>query len=616
MMPQRMVKVQVVGSKSVMEKVVAELYALKAVHISEAAELELGKPFASAERLSELLVAARSAAAFLRVKLGKPSRRIGIAEAGQKLDVLSKSVGELAGQEKALSEKLKSLAQLESELSSLAGLGIGLEDLKSCRSVSVFVGRLGDKSVDARLGSISDRVAVVRGDGVLAVFVEAAKAKEFQEFLASEGFADIPVPEGLKGTAAAHIERSAAEKQKLLAEQAGVAAGVARLREKWADFIVSAEWVVAAELEKAEAPLRFGTSRNIFVVTGFVPEQGFGTVRQRLERVSDSRVSVSCEEVDPHDKVPVRLNNVAAASPFELLIGLRGLPLYDEIDPTLIVFLTFPVFFGFMLGDIGYGLVTLAMVLLLRMRLGRAALLDVLLLGALSSIVFGFVFGEFFGEEQFFGISIPHLLSRAHADGRQALLLAAIAFGVLHVNIGLALGFVNELRHGFVAAFMEKFSWVFIQLGAPFILSSLGIFQVPQPFFILSAGSLAAGVFMLVLAELRMGAIGGVKALVESIGIFSNILSYARLMAVGLASVQLALIVNEFAGEMFHAGGFAVVAGVIILLLGHTINILLGLLGSFLHSLRLEYVEFFTKFYKGGSEPFRPFGEREVRMHG
>ncbi|MBI3052312.1 V-type ATP synthase subunit I [Candidatus Woesearchaeota archaeon] len=616
MMPQRMVKVQVVGSKSVMEKVVAELYALKAVHISEASELELGKPFASAERLSELLVAARSAAAFLRIKLGKPSRRIGIAEAGQKLDVLSRSVGELAGQEKALSERLKSLAQLESELSSLAGLGIGLEDLKSCRSVSVFVGRLGDKSVDARLGSISDRVAVVRGDGVLAVFVEAAKAREVQEFLASEGFADIPVPEGLKGTAAVHIERFAAERQKLLAEQSGIAAGVARLREKWADFIVSAEWVVAAELEKAEAPLRFGTSRNIFVVTGFVPEQGFGTVRQRLERVSEGRVSVSCEEVGPHDKVPVRLNNVAAASPFELLIGLRGLPLYDEIDPTLIVFLTFPVFFGFMLGDIGYGLVTLAMVLLLRMRLGRAALLDVLLLGALSSVVFGFVFGEFFGEEQFFGISIPHLLSRAHAEGRQALFLAAIAFGVLHVNLGLALGFVNELRHGFVAAFMEKFSWVFIQLGAPFILSSLGIFQVPQPFVVLSAGSLAAGVFMLVLAELRMGAIGGVKALVESIGIFSNILSYARLMAVGLASVQLALIVNEFAGEMFHAGGFAVVGGVIMLLLGHTINILLGLLGSFLHSLRLEYVEFFTKFYKGGSEPFRPFGEREVRMHG
>ena len=102
----------------------------------------------------------------------------------------------------------------------------------------------------------------------------------------------------------------------------------------------------------------------------------------------------------------------------------------------------------------------------------------------------------------------------------------------------------------------------------------------------------------------------GIRGLIEIPSIFSNTLSYARLMAIGLSSVVLALIINDSAEQFFHKGGFLVLIGVLILVIGHVINIMLGLLGSFLHSLRLHYVEFFTKFFHGGAKKYQPFGMR------
>jgi V/A-type H+-transporting ATPase subunit I len=103
----------------------------------------------------------------------------------------------------------------------------------------------------------------------------------------------------------------------------------------------------------------------------------------------------------------------------------------------------------------------------------------------------------------------------------------------------------------------------------------------------------------------------GIRGLIELPSIFSNTLSYARLMAIGLSSVKLAEVINEMAAEMFHGGGFLILAGVLILALGHIINIGIGMLGSFLHSLRLHYVEFFTKFFHGGAKKYSPFGAKQ-----
>ena len=183
------------------------------------------------------------------------------------------------------------------------------------------------------------------------------------------------------------------------------------------------------------------------------------------------------------------------------------------------------------------------------------------------------------------------------------LMAIVIIIGAVHVNIGLIAGFINVFRaHGLMAAIYEKASWIVLELGVAMLaLSYLNKISI-SPW--LGAAFLLAPILMLFKGE-------GVKGIMELPSIFTNILSYARLMAIGVSSVKLAEVINHSAEGMFRSGGFLILAGVLILVIGHIINMGLGLMGSFLHSLRLHYVEFFSKFFQGGAKKYQPFGARE-----
>jgi len=188
----------------------------------------------------------------------------------------------------------------------------------------------------------------------------------------------------------------------------------------------------------------------------------------------------------------------------------------------------------------------------------------------------------------------------------------AIVIGVVHVNLGLIIGFVNELRNGLVVAFLRKGSWVLLEIAVLTLALGYGVLANLAAISWLSAlpvihVAFGWSLFCLALIGIWLGE--GAKGFLETPMLFSNILSYLRLVALGLSSVFLALVVNEMAMGLFDKGGLWILVGIVILLVGHTINLVLGLLGPFLHSLRLHYVEWFTKFYEGGGKPYVPFGE-------
>lgn len=614
MMPERMAKVRVIAPKSYQEQVIKELYSLKALHIKQhsKAELDIGEPLKAGEKLSELLVTARSVASHLKIKLGSHQKAdTTIKEIAERLGNAQSEVISVLDRQKANEERLNAIQQAENELNILKGFGLPVEAFSGYKSLSAIIGKAKKpEGLEKKLNKLTDKyqLMISISGNYVALFIETEKKPAALELFASHEFLEIPISPG-KGVPEEKLSELFEEKERLLKGQKALEQEIGKLRENWSEFISKAEGILSQELDKAEVPLKFASTKNIVIITGFVPERNYNTVKGRLERVTGGKIYIALEELE-HETVPVKLRNPKPARPFEFFTRLRGLPLYDEIDPTFIVFLTFPIFFGFMLGDIGYGIATVALALFLRAKIKSARnLLTAILISGFISIIFGFAYGEFFGEEELFNYVLPHLLSRAHEINR--LLIYSIIFGILHINLGLALGFINELRHhGIKSAILEKACWFFIQLGAPFLLGALGIMAFPQPIALASGASLLLGISMLAIAELKHDSTGPIKAVIESITIFSNILSYARLMAVGLASVQLALIVNEFAKEFFHQGGIMIIAGLMTLAVGHTINLMLGLLGSFLHSLRLEYVEFFTKFFKGGAESYKPFGER------
>ena len=364
-------------------------------------------------------------------------------------------------------------------------------------------------------------------------------------------------------------------------------------------FLLQTKEILQTALEQTEAPLLFGASKHLISITGWIPEKNVKKVEQTVQQLSEkNEVELTLTTPTKEDDVPIKLQNPKVAKPFEFFLRMFSLPSYNEIDPTIIMAITFPIFFGFILGDIGYGIIVLALFLFLKKKLPAISdLFNIVIISSISSIIFGILFGEIFGTEEVFGYHLPHVLSRAHQI--QDLLYISVAIGIIHINLGLLLGFINEkMNHGFKTALFAKGSWFLLELGVLIVAfgNSIGIPQI--------AGyvAIAAAILGLIKGE-------GITGVIELPALFGNMLSYARLMAVGVASVSLAAVVNQLSGQLFTSGSiFLIIVGVFTLLIGHTINIILGVAEGILHPLRLHYVEFFGKFYKGSSTPYKPFG--------
>ena len=375
--------------------------------------------------------------------------------------------------------------------------------------------------------------------------------------------------------------------------------------------------------------MRFATSENTFIIDCWIPDDLFDNAAQVIEEQFNGSVYLTKLDIEKEaiktETIPVEYDNPELVKPLETIMDLYSRPIYKEIDPSVIIFITFPLFYGLMLGDIGYGLVLLTLGLVGRAKIksdGLKPLATLLIYCSISTLIFGILFAEIFGfhlfghhsvvaelfgehgglGEMFYNFHALPILERLGKEDIPILLIATALIGVVHMNLGLLIGFRNEkILHGVKTAMLEKISWIVLQLGiAIFVLSALGYIPVIGK----TAGAAVAvlGVVMLIAGE-------GGTAILELPSILSNTLSYTRLAAVGMSSVGIAFAVNEIVtGMLFPKGGLFILLGIIVLLVGHTVNTVLGVVAPGLHALRLQYVEFFTKFYHGGGRKFDPFG--------
>lgn len=658
-------RVLIVGTKDVMEKTINTLHDLDVFHVedytAEGEYFHIGKPLKAATSFSEKLLKLRSIRSYLGTKGNvdfKEKRAKVTADIEKELAPLESSLASRMNEKSALETAIKDADHREELLKPYEALGLPLDLLYGYENVAVLTGTApGDIEpiVKAATGDY-EVFSAPYGKGVIAaVCVPKDAAPRVSESLLKADFIEVePLREA--GDPAAIKKALLDRKSELAARLDRITKDIQEYNKKYAQFILASEELLTIDTQKAEAPLRFATSDNAFVIDGWVPKKDFEAFKRDLLKATGDAVFVTTTEPEPsaypgetdahaeHHEVnaPVKYANPKWMNPAQAFIDLYARPQYDEIDPTAIFFIIFPLFYGFILGDMGYGLVLLiggyAVKRMLKNSEGFQILTTLLIICSLSSIFFGVLFGEFMGynmaTEGFMGVTLPYpedvhigpigpfslpiermVAGGFHHDsyvfGIKDLLVLTCLIGCAQIMLGYVLGFWNELRqHGLKMAVLHKVSWMLVLIGGvsmvwyvfPLMLAqALPSFSVMDPLFLAGLVMFCVGFGLLLIGE-------GAYGILELPGLMSNILSYTRLLAVGMSSVGIAFAVNTMAGMLADAGIIGMIGAVLVFALGHTINLLLGIIAPGLHSLRLHYVEFFMKFYKGGGRIYDPFG--------
>jgi V/A-type H+-transporting ATPase subunit I len=400
--------------------------------------------------------------------------------------------------------------------------------------------------------------------------------------------ATLPLTDALRGLAPrlAEIERA-------LAVIRDDAAGLSRAHGE--DLARGRRWI-HDELAALDAELHAATSTRVFALEGWIPERERARVTTALAEI-DPRIAVEAVARDEWvgDDVPVVLANPRLFAPFEVLTSLLPLPRYGSVDPTPFVAVFFPMLFGIVVGDVGYGAILVALSIVLRFATrptsrGRDAA-KIAAAVSVYTIAFGFCYGELFGDlgTRWFGL---HALWFDRQEAVLAFLGLALALGVVHLLVGLVVGAANRWRRDRRVAIGRGLTAAMLVL---LVVALLAVFEaVPAMFLMPAAIAMLVGFVVLVVLE-------GATAVLELVSIAGHVLSYARVMALGTASVMLAVVANRMQGAFGSAA-----LGIAFALVFHVVNFAITLFSPTIHVMRLHYVEFFGTFFEPGGGPYRP----------
>ena len=384
----------------------------------------------------------------------------------------------------------------------------------------------------------------------------------------------------------------------------------------------------AMRAEKYNVLSKLSQRNHVFVISGYVPKNLANDLSASLEH----NYSVAVEVMDAEDDAPILLKNAYVTAPVETVVKTFAMPRKGEIDPTSIMAFFYYVFFGLMLSDAAYGLIMvigcgLALAKFKNMELGMKKSLRMFMYCGISTTFWGVMFGSYFGDavavvsSTFFGheVTIPPVWFEPVNDPMRMLMFSFL-LGIIHLFTGLGVKLYQCIKaKDYMSALTDCIFWYMLVGGGIVYLFHVDMFlsmaglstKLPTVWANVAAIIAAAGALGIILLSARSGSAGkrlakGAYALYGVTSWLSDILSYSRLLALGLATGVIATVFNKM-GSMFGGGIIGAIIFILVFAVGHTLNIGVNLLGAYVHTNRLQFVEFFGKFYEGGGREFKPF---------
>jgi len=515
------------------------------------------------------------------------------------------------GPEEQLNRATSEIGELSAKVESLEKIRdfrVDLADVVKTDHLNVLIGvapreRAGE--ISSKLSEITDGVCYIGSQDISetesAILVAALfeASKDVSDSLRRLGFERIDVS-GLSGTPADALLTLGERIASLNSEVESLRSEIAKFAEIWRDKLLAHRELLLIERDRLDVETNFMRTDETFILEGWIPAKSINSVKDEVLKVTKGYAVV--KETNPNplpEDVPVYLQNPPFIRHFQVLTELFGRPKYNEIDPTFMLAPAFMLFFGIMLTDAVYGVMMTVLGLLLLRGGGRysSSIKDfgvIFTAIGCATIAFGILTGGYLGDfaKTYLGITALRPIIFDPMVDVQLFLILVLVIGLIHLNLGLLIGFKeNVQRKEYKDAFGDQF-WLFsLQVGVALLMMDMKLI----------------GAVLILIGVLLVAIVHGPLFFFDITGYLGDVLSYARLLALGLATSGIAMTVNILSSMVKDVPIIGIVLAALVFVIGHIFNWGMNGLGGFVHGIRLHYVEFFNKFYEGGGVPYQPF---------